>query len=68
MKDQWLAMEHYRLHLIEEWPDGPKKEGALAAIRSSLDSLTRLGAKPVECGVCSTHRYNQRYRGLRLAA
>ena len=34
MKDQWLAMEHYRLHTVEEWPDSPHKAGELAAIQS----------------------------------
>jgi hypothetical protein len=36
---EWIATEHHRLHLIEEWPDGPHKEVALAAIQSSLHSL-----------------------------
>jgi hypothetical protein len=52
MKDQWLAIEHYRLHTVEEWPDGPHKDGALAAIRSSVESLIRSGAKPIDCHAC----------------
>jgi hypothetical protein len=52
MKEQWLAMEHYRLHTVEEWPDGPHKNGALAAIRASVESLVRSGARPVDCHVC----------------
>jgi hypothetical protein len=36
-----LAMEHYRLHLIEQWPAGAQKEAALASVHSSLKSLLR---------------------------
>lgn len=41
MNSQWLKTEHHRLHVVEEWPDGPHKEAALNAIRSKLASLTR---------------------------
>ena len=36
-----LAMEHYRLHVIERWPEGANKDAALAGIRSALASLLR---------------------------
>ena len=36
---EWVAAEHYRLHVIEEWPEGPRKAVALSAIQSSLQSL-----------------------------
>jgi hypothetical protein len=36
---EWIATEHHRLHIVEEWPEGPHKEVALAAIQSSLQSL-----------------------------
>jgi hypothetical protein len=42
------------LHLIEEWPDGPHKDAALAAIHSALEGLLRThraGNLPV-CEVC----------------
>lgn len=39
MNSQWLKTEHHRLHVVEEWPDGPQKEAALSAIRSKLASL-----------------------------
>jgi hypothetical protein len=53
MRDQWLAMEHYRLHSVEEWPDGPKKEAALAGIRSKLDSLSGDAlASHIHCAIC----------------
>jgi hypothetical protein len=56
MKNQWLAMEHYRMHTIEEWPEGPHKEAALAAIRSTLVSLSRSGADSTDCYVCQARR------------
>lgn len=54
MNTDWVAMEHYRLHVVEEWEDGPRKESALAAIRSSLESLKRFVApeRTFECWVC----------------
>lgn len=59
MHFEWLAMEHHRLHIIEEWSDGPHKDAALTAIRSSLASLTRNArpdlAPPV-CEVCAGRR------------
>ncbi|HUA19679.1 MAG TPA: hypothetical protein VMB25_13110 [Bryobacteraceae bacterium] len=36
---EWLNQEHQRLHIVEEWPDGPQKEAALGSIRSKLKSL-----------------------------
>ena len=53
MRDQWLAMEHYRLHAVEDWPDSPRKEAALAAIRSKIKSLA-IGplAVGLGCAVC----------------
>jgi hypothetical protein len=36
-----LAMEHRRLHCVEAWIDGPRKQAALAAIHSALESLSR---------------------------
>ncbi len=53
---EWLAMEHYRLHVVEQWPEGPYKHAALAAIHSTLNSLTRRqpGAGDPPCEVCSS--------------
>jgi hypothetical protein len=69
MKDQWLAMEHYRLHTVEQWPDGPHKQGALAAIRASLESLIRSGAMPIDCHDCLSRKYHLSVvPSLRLAA
>jgi hypothetical protein len=38
---QQLAAQHQRLHIVEQWPDGPRKEAAIGAIESTLDSLLR---------------------------
>jgi hypothetical protein len=48
---EWLAVEHYRLHVVEEWPDGPHKHAALAGIHSTLESLTQ-GHPEMECPPC----------------
>jgi len=59
MHFEWLAMEHHRLHIIEEWSDGPHKDAALKAIRSSLASLTRNArpdVAPPVCEVCADRR------------
>lgn len=39
MLQEWIAMEHYRMHVIEQWPDTPARAAALAAVRSTLKSL-----------------------------
>jgi hypothetical protein len=36
---QWAAVEHHRLHCVEEWPDGPYKQALIAAIHATLESL-----------------------------
>jgi hypothetical protein len=41
MISDWIAMEYHRLHVVEKWPDSPRKEANLAAIRSALASLSR---------------------------
>ena len=53
--NQWIAMEHYRLHTVEGWPDSPYKEATLAAIYSSLAGLARFlpaGAASHCCETC----------------
>jgi hypothetical protein len=57
----WLANEHSRIHLIEQWPDGPRKEVALAAARSALDSLlgrAHSDASAFHCVVCANRLNN----------
>ena len=50
-----LAMEHLRLHCVEAWIDGPRKQAALAAIHSALEGLSRdprAATVPFLCIVC----------------
>ena len=59
MHSQWIGMEHYRLHLFETWPDGPRKDANLAAARSALNALERSApvAAPVfVCDTCAARR------------
>ena len=43
MQSQWLAMELYRLNCVEAWGEGPRKQATLAAIQSTIASLSRNG-------------------------
>jgi len=54
----WLAMEHYRIHVMELWPDGPRKDAGLVAARSALERLVRSMPKgsPVACATCASRR------------
>lgn len=54
MNYQWIAIEHYRMHSVEEWPDSPRKAAVLAGIRSSIDSLVRAtrGKAVHDCEIC----------------
>jgi len=38
--NQWLAMESYRLQCAENWPESPFKQATLAAIWSTIESLS----------------------------
>jgi len=40
-RSEWFATEHNRLHSVEQWPEGARKDAALSAIRSTLESLSR---------------------------
>jgi len=55
---EWLAMEHYRIHVIELWPDGPRKDAALAAARSALEGLASTISKgsSFTCATCTSRR------------
>ena len=55
MGREWLAIEHYRLHSVEGWPESPRKDKALAAIRSSLASLSRI-SEPLDCLICASRK------------
>lgn len=59
MYPQWIAMEHYRMHVIEAWPDGPRKNAYLAAVRSALNALESdapVTAPVFVCEVCAARR------------
>jgi len=59
MLSHWIAVEHYRLHLVERWPDSPHKEATLAAIHYTLASLgqdSRPAPVSLECVVCRARR------------
>ena len=55
--EQWIMVEHYRLHCAERWPESDYKEAVLAAIHSSLKTLEATSFVPVEqrcCMVCAS--------------
>src|SRR5579862_1488827 len=55
--EQWIKMEHYRLHCAERWPDSAYKEAVLSAIRSALSTLEAASSAPDEqshCMVCAS--------------
>jgi hypothetical protein len=57
MYNNWLATEHYRIHAIELWPDGPRKEAGLAAAQSALESLTRtMPTSSFACAICASRQ------------
>jgi hypothetical protein len=53
MLSEWIMGEHHRLHIVEEWPDGPRKEAVLTAIRSTLDRLLLDFRAALNLPVCS---------------
>lgn len=48
LTQDWLSLEKYRLEVIEDWPDGPKKEAARKAVLSQIGSLRRPPDGPIE--------------------
>jgi hypothetical protein len=55
MHRQWIAMEHYRLHCVELWPDSPYKRAVIEAIQSTLKCLRATSPVPLqqpECTFC----------------
>jgi hypothetical protein len=56
MYSGWLAVEHCRIHAMELWPDGPRKEAGLRSARSALDSLVRTLPKESSftCATCAS--------------
>jgi hypothetical protein len=58
MHNEWLAGEHNRIHVMELWPDGPRKEAGLAAARSALDSLAGIipSGSSFACAICGSRQ------------
>jgi hypothetical protein len=57
MHRQWIAMEHYRLHCVEQWPDSPYKQAVFEAIHSALERLRTTSPVPLqkpECSICES--------------
>ena len=55
---EWIALEHHRLDIVEQWPDGPYKTATLDAIHSSLAGLLQHSSATdsAKCGICSKRR------------
>jgi hypothetical protein len=55
-----FAAEHHRLHSVEQWPDGIRKEALVRAIESTIESLSRHpgGDGGFSCIVCENRRMN----------
>ncbi|MGD1093768.1 MAG: hypothetical protein ABSB35_17485 [Bryobacteraceae bacterium] len=58
MHIEWIAFEHYRIHVIEQWPDGPRKQAGLASARSALDRVVRTmpEGSSFACAICASRR------------
>jgi hypothetical protein len=57
--EQWIRVEHYRLHCSERWADSDYKETVLAAIRSTMKTLEAACVTPVGeslCVVCASRQ------------
>jgi hypothetical protein len=54
MHSEWLAFEHNRIHVMEQWPDGPRKEAGIASARCALESLAQIMPErcAFECATC----------------
>ena len=54
MHIEWIAFEHYRIHVIDQWPDGPKKQAGLASARSVLERMVQ--GSSFACAICASGR------------
>jgi hypothetical protein len=64
--EQWIRVEHYRLHCAERWPDSDHKEAVLAAIRSTMKTLEGACVTPVGESLCAVCNSRQAARVLEL--
>ena len=65
MHRRWIAMEHYRLHCAEQWPDSPYKRAVIGAIQSTLRSLRTTPPAPLpqpECAFCASRVVELRHK------
>ena len=71
---QWIKLEHWRLHSVEEWPQSAHKIAVLESIRATLTRLEQAN-ETVEmlCTVCASRQsksnvveFPRRTRGLTL--
>jgi hypothetical protein len=71
---QWIKLEHWRLHSVEEWPSSAHKIAVLESIRATLTRLEQSN-ETVEmlCTVCASRRpksnvieFPRKARGLTL--
>jgi hypothetical protein len=57
--EQWIRVEHYRLHCAERWAGSDYKEAVLAAIHSTMKTLEAACVTPGGeslCMVCTTRQ------------
>jgi hypothetical protein len=52
--EQWINVEHYRLHCSERWPESDYKEAVLAAIHSTLKTLEAISLVNSSAAVCAS--------------
>jgi hypothetical protein len=38
---EWIHFEHNRLHCVEEWPEGERKDATIASIRCGLEQFSK---------------------------
>jgi hypothetical protein len=50
---QFIRVEHHRLHCAEQWADGPYKEAVLASVHSKLERLEASAIAPFQPPVCT---------------
>jgi len=49
---QFVRVEHYRLHCAEQWADGPHKEAVIASACSKLEHLGAAAIAPAQGPIC----------------
>lgn len=44
--EQWIRVEHYRLHCAEQWPASAYKDAVIAAVHSTLKGFEAISLVP----------------------